>query len=61
MTPAELTAAGQALWGDDWRQRMPAELGVNRVTVWKWETGMHPVPELAARFLRLLVSVQSSS
>ena len=58
MTPAELAAAGQALWGDGWRKRMPAELGVNRVTVWKWEAGQHPVPEIAARFLRHLAGSQ---
>lgn len=59
MTPAELAAAGRTLWGEGWRRRMPEELGVRRETVWKWETGKHPIPEIAVRFLRLLASVQS--
>lgn len=56
MTPAELVEAGQALWGDAWRQRMPVELGVGIPTVWKWAAGKHPVPEWAVRFLRLLAA-----
>lgn len=59
MTSAELIAIGEALWSDDWRARMPEELGVSRQTVWKWENGKHPIPEIAVRFLRLLLGIKN--
>lgn len=61
MTPAELIAIGNALWGTGWRRRMPEELGVTRQTVWKWETGKHPIPEIAVRFLNHLLAGKPSA
>jgi DNA-binding transcriptional regulator YiaG len=29
-------------------------LGVQRNTVVRWEMGLHPIPEMAARFIKLL-------
>ncbi len=33
-------------------------LGVHRVTVAKWEIGTNPVPEMAAKLMRLLETMQ---
>lgn len=36
---------------------LAAELGVHPITVSKWETGVHAVPEPAAKLLRLLANM----
>jgi transcriptional regulator with XRE-family HTH domain len=59
MTPAELIATGEALWGKEWRRRMAEALPMSRGTISKWESGKHPVLELAARHLRLLLSIKN--
>ncbi len=33
-------------------------LGVHRVTVAKWEAGTNPVPEMAAKLMRLIAEMQ---
>jgi DNA-binding transcriptional regulator YiaG len=33
-------------------------LGVKRNTVVRWEMGLHPVPEIAIRLMKLLTSVR---
>ena len=39
MQPSELARLGKKIYGDGWWLSMAADLGVDRVTVWRWATG----------------------
>ena len=45
MTPATLTAAGEALYGPLWQSDLAQALGVNRRTVSRWKSGQNEIPE----------------
>lgn len=52
MTPRDLLRLRTAL---GWSQnRLAQEIGVNRSTVNKWETGQHPIPPIAEKLLAQL-------
>lgn len=52
MTPHDLKRRRVAL---GWSQhRLAQELGVNRSTITKWESGQHPIPPMAAKLLTAL-------
>lgn len=53
MTPTDLTAARQSLGLS--RQGLAGRLGVTRMSVQRWETGVHPVPLVVALAVKCLV------
>lgn len=42
-------------------KKLAAELGVDWVTVWRWEKKKVPVPEMAGRFVKLLLSTREAA
>lgn len=36
------------------QKQLAGRLGVARVTIWRWEAGVHPIEPLAARLLTIL-------
>lgn len=49
MTPADLRAIGERLYGSAWRCRLAAALEVNERTVRRWLAGTTPIPAGLAR------------
>lgn len=48
MKPAEFRQRAVALFGaTGWRTKVAKTLGVNRVTVWRWEKGQQAIPRIA--------------
>jgi transcriptional regulator with XRE-family HTH domain len=43
------------------QRQLAARLGVDRVSVARWETDVHPVPKLAVTALRLLTAAHKTS
>jgi DNA-binding XRE family transcriptional regulator len=52
MTPAELKGAREHL--DFTQERLAFELGVNRLSVIRWEAGMHRIPPMLTLALKHL-------
>jgi DNA-binding transcriptional regulator YdaS (Cro superfamily) len=56
MTPAQLTAAGEALYGPGWKSAIADLLGVDYRRIKHWLDGTRPIPaieaELAAELRR---------
>lgn len=52
MTPAQLKAIREKLGLS--QAALADTLGVQRNTVVRWEMGMHPIPEMAVKFMALL-------
>lgn len=36
------------------QKQLAARLGVARVTIWRWEAGVHPIEPLSARLVTIL-------
>jgi transcriptional regulator with XRE-family HTH domain len=61
MTPADLTAAGRALFGTQWQKALAQALGVAPRTVRRWIAGeRHPAPAVEEEILDLLASAWAS-
>jgi DNA-binding transcriptional regulator YiaG len=55
VSPAELKAAGEALYGSQWQSDLSREIGKNLRTVQKWAAGdLRPPPILADMIIALL-------
>jgi plasmid maintenance system antidote protein VapI len=55
MTPAELTAIGEALYGERWKAKLARALPVSIRTVRYWVAGKRAIrPVIAARIRSLL-------
>lgn len=56
MNRSTLKAAGEALWGPQYRSEMARQLDVHLRTVMRWDRGETSIPEAAgARLSQLLV------
>lgn len=55
MTPAELNAAGERLYGAQWRAALGRALDVSDRTVRRWAAGEWPIPRPAALAIEALV------
>lgn len=55
MTPAQLAAAGQRLYGKRWQTPLARHLGVNPRTVRRWAAGTIEVPHDAAEEINSLL------
>lgn len=55
MTPDELTAAGQALYGERWQSSLARDLRVSDRTVRRWLAGDAPIPEQAETIVRAVL------
>ncbi len=56
MNRTTLKAAGEALWGPQYRSEMARQLDVHLRTVMRWDRGETSIPEIAgARLSQLLV------
>lgn len=54
MTPDQLRAAGEALFGPRWQSDLAHALQVNPRTIRRWAAGSWPVPDGAERRIREL-------
>lgn len=59
MTPAELRAAGEALYGSRWQAPLAREIGVSRSSVLRWAKGSWPMPSDAADRVRRLAEARA--
>ncbi|MEE8628171.1 MULTISPECIES: hypothetical protein [Methylobacterium] len=55
MTPDLLAAAGQALFGDEWRRPLAAALDVDARLMQRWAAGQRGIPETVAPALLALL------
>ena len=55
MTPTELRAVGEALYGPVWQSKMARELGVSSRCIRRWLSGERRIGPLAERAIRSLV------
>jgi plasmid maintenance system antidote protein VapI len=55
VTPDELAAIGQALYGEQWQTSIARDLGVNARTVRKWLAGDRPITPPTAIAIRSLI------
>lgn len=55
MTPAQLKRAGRKLYGTDWKSPLARELGISRVMVWRYATGVAPIPKKIALAIKGLL------
>jgi DNA-binding transcriptional regulator YiaG len=54
MTPGQLSAAGQSLYGAQWQTALARRLGVDDRTVRRWLAGDRAIPLIAERLIELL-------
>lgn len=45
MTPSDLRAAGEALFGQQWQSPLARDLGVSDRSMRRWVAGTHPIPD----------------
>lgn len=45
MTPEQLTAAGVALYGDQWQSNLARRLNIDSRRIRQWLSGERPLPE----------------
>jgi hypothetical protein len=55
MTPSELIAAGERLFGKYWRKPLAITLRINVSTLRRWATGKVPITPIAALAIEQLV------
>jgi hypothetical protein len=59
MTPADLTAAGRALYGQLWQLALSRDLGVSRMSVQRWLAGHCTIPDgVESNVIKLLAARQ---
>ena len=56
MTPEELHTIGKRLYGWGWQTKLASEIAYHRTTVERWRRGKLPIPEHAAKHIRLLAN-----
>lgn len=44
MTPDDIRAAGEKLYGARWRAPLAEALGIGRATLWRWTSGRDEIP-----------------
>jgi hypothetical protein len=57
MTPPELVAAGEAVFGPRWIRPLARTIGWNHRSVRFWKTGERPIPQAAAAKIRSLYRI----
>ncbi|SFU34670.1 hypothetical protein SAMN02799631_00269 [Methylobacterium sp. 174MFSha1.1] len=60
MNPTLLVAAGEALFGPEWRRPLAAALGVDARLVQRWANGQRGIPPEAAPALLALLEKEGS-
>lgn len=55
MTPSELIAAGERLFGEHWRKPLAEQLQVDVSTLRRWASGKVPISSVAALAIKHLV------
>lgn len=61
MTPTDLRAAGEALYGPQWQSALAESLGVNRRTIRRWLSGQFQVPDSIGADLRSIAKDRISA
>lgn len=56
MTPELFRQIGEALYGPEWRGQLGRDLGVNSLSIRRWQSGAQPVPAGVVSDLQQLVS-----
>jgi hypothetical protein len=57
MTPAELAAAGETVYGKRWRRSLAEALSISARMIWFYERGERPIPEERAAQIRKLADI----
>ncbi len=57
MTPAELIAAGELVYGSQWRKPLAEAVGYSRRMIWYYEFGERQIPEKVATCVRRLADL----
>ena len=57
MTPAELSAVAESLYGSQWRMPLSKALKVGTRIIWYWERGERRIPEAIAAKVRQLADI----
>ena len=57
MTPAELIAAGELVYGSQWRKPLAEAVGYSRRMIWYYEFGERQIPENVAIRVRRLADL----
>ena len=57
MTPAELVAAAESLYGSQWRTPLSKALKIGTRIIWYWERGERRIPEAIAAQVRQLADI----
>lgn len=60
MTPALLAAAGEALFGPEWRRPMAAALDIDARLMQRWAAGQRGIPETVAPAVLDLLAREAS-
>jgi hypothetical protein len=58
MTPAQLTAIGESLYGPQWVTALARDIGRNRKTVQDWKRGKYRISESAEWAIREAVKAR---
>ena len=61
MNPSDLAAAGETLYGPQWRQPMADQLEVDLSTVSRWITGRIKIPGPAALAVQLMLEAWTAN
>ncbi|WP_238229487.1 hypothetical protein [Methylobacterium hispanicum] len=61
MRPDLLAAAGEALFGPEWRRPVAAALGVDARLVQRWAAGQRDIPDTVAPALLALLGREASA
>lgn len=55
MNGEQLTRAGEELFGPQWRKKLAKEIGVGTTMIWRYRTGLYPIPrKVELAILKLL-------
>lgn len=55
MTASEFKQIGERLYGPNWRGPLALELKVSPVTIWRYASGMTPIPHSVAYHMNSLL------
>jgi hypothetical protein len=57
----QLTKAGEELYGPQWRKKLAKEIGVGTTMIWRYRTGLYPIPKkVELAILKLLSDSRKS-
>ena len=61
MTPDQLRAAGEALYGNRWQRQLSAELGIAERTMRRWLAGRFAIPADVATRIKAIARKRAAA